>query len=106
MANENLIRRGTTPQISITIDNFDLSTAKNIFVNIIKDHQKYTVREYTGNDVDIDGSTINVYLDRDETLEYTRHGNAQLQVTIQDNGDLWYTTDIYELGVYDTLKET
>ena len=91
------IRKGTTPTLKLilrkkkeTDPEIDLSVADDIFVTFSRTYQQVLFTK-TGEDLEIDGNEINVFLSQEETLNLkgVGHGNDD-SVLIQVN---WTFTD-------------
>lgn len=71
--------RATTPTFTLTIsgDTVDLSAARNVYVAIV---QGQTNLELTGDDLVIDGNTIECFLTQEHSLALAENKTAKIQV--------------------------
>lgn len=77
---------GTTPTfvLQFSIDEIDLTEAKNIYVTIRQGHKELT---YTGDDLTLEGNAISVYLNQEESLKL-KPGVLEIQANwTYENGD-------------------
>lgn len=75
--------QATTPTFVLTIqDEIDLGEAQNVYFSL---RQGSYVLQKTGESMTIDGNTVSIYLDQEETLPF-KEGVAELQLnwTYQD----------------------
>ena len=116
------MRRGTTPTITITVSNYDLSLATDIWVTFEQESSGTEITrkwvrypdedDETANDgIIVDGQTVIVKLSQSETLEFAK-GNVQVQIKIKiDDFDETTTRDtvvgtvMKKLKVEDILNE-
>lgn len=71
--------RGTTPTFTLTIrdENVDLSEATNVYVTFVQGSRVY---EKTGDDITIDGRTVSVWLNQQESLDLSEDSTMSVQI--------------------------
>lgn len=71
--------RGTTPTFTFTIkdDTVDLTEATNVYVTLRQGSKEITK---TGDDLEIDARTVNVFLKQEESLGLIETVNAEVQI--------------------------
>lgn len=79
--------RGTTPTYIFTFpEDIDLSVAEAVYVTFAN-KQYQTLLEKTGDELEISGNTVSVFLDQEETLTLQRNEvYIQINWTYDDNG--------------------
>lgn len=81
--------QGTTPTFTFTIKNqeINLSEATNVYVTLA---QGIKLIEKQGSDLQIDGSTVSVWLTQEESLKLTEGLDAEVQInwTYSDGGTI------------------
>lgn len=71
--------RGTTPTFTFTIknDTVDLAEAQNVYVTIRQGSKEITK---TGDDIEVETRTVNVFLGQEESLGLSEGANAEVQI--------------------------
>lgn len=79
--------RGTTPTYIFTFpEDIDLSVAEAVYVTFAN-KQYQTLLEKTGDELEISGNTVSVFLDQEETLTLQRNEvYIQINWTYNDDG--------------------
>ncbi len=79
--------RGTTPTYIFTFpEDIDLSVAEAVYVTFAN-KQYQTLLEKTGDELEISGNTVSVFLDQEETLTLQRNEvYIQINWTYDDDG--------------------
>lgn len=79
--------RGTTPTYIFTFpEDIDLSVAEAVYVTFAN-KQYQTLLEKTGDELEISGNTVSVFLDQEETLRLQRNEvYIQINWTYDDDG--------------------
>ena len=95
-------RRGTTPTLTITLDEPELLQNSTLYLSI-KQQRHMLVKSGTALTVDRTAGTIQVQLSQAETLQY-REGSAQIQIRgVTAAGNAW-ATDIASIEVQPVLQ--
>ena len=76
--------RGTTPTLTLSIDNADLSTLKNMYITFSQETRKLIKVYQAGSEnnqiaIDVENSEVAVSLTQDETLKF-KPGPVDIQV--------------------------
>lgn len=116
------MRRGTTPTITITVSDYDLSYATDIWVTfeqtssgteITREWKRYPDDddEDANDGISVTGQVITVKLGQDETLEFSK-GSVKLQAKFKTDDfddsttrDTVVASDVVTLQVDDILNE-
>ena len=101
--------RGTTPTLTLSIDNADLSTLKNMYITFSQETRKLIKVYQAGSDnnqieIDVENSEVAVSLTQDETLNF-KPGPVDIQVRYTNNADSAYATNIVRIDMGRILQE-
>lgn len=101
--------RGTTPTLTLSIDNADLSTLKNMYITFSQETKKLIKVYQAGSEnnqieIDVENSEVAVSLTQDETLKF-KPGPVDIQVRYTNNADSAYATNIVRIDMGRILQE-
>lgn len=97
------IRRGTTPTLTITIDDVDFSSMKDFTITISQNGEKKIVKHK--NEATINGDTISCTLSQQDTLNLMTGTRASIQVKMETESGEVIGTEIVKTSVDPILDE-
>ena len=93
--------RGTTPTITLTVNEVDLTDLKSVYVTFCQSGKMLTKRK--GDEgVEITEHTVSVLLSQEETLKFCP-GTAEVQLRGLTNGDNAFATNVGRVTVKEVL---
>lgn len=93
--------RGTTPKLTLTVQNADFSNLKNLYITF---QQKDLVITKGKDDVDIDENVITVPFTQEETLSFSK-GVVDVQIRFTTDSDEALATTKTQFSVSDILRD-
>lgn len=97
------MRRGTTPTIAIKVHGCDLSKFETIYVTF---GQGTNLVDKTGEDLEIEGDTVSVFLTQEDTLLFdSRKRTVEVQIRAVSEGGVAVASNIRQIPVDAILKE-
>ena len=97
------MRRGTTPTLVLTVSNFDLTTAKSLYVTIAQFGNKLT-KKSGDSSLKVEADTVSIWLTQEETLSF-KSGSAEIQLRGISEGGEAFATEIAHIPVESILLE-
>lgn len=88
MSSPSLLYQGTTPTYAFTLaESVDLSTAESVYLTFAKTNYEVLLTK-EDNDLQIEGNTVSVFLEQDDTLSFPK-GKVLVQVnwTYDEDGE-------------------
>ena len=95
------MRRGTTPTITVELEDYSLESVDRVLVTIRQDF--YEINKESEVVIENETATASVTLTQEETLGL-RHGKCAIQIKFL-SGDIVAATDIAEVDVEQILNE-
>lgn len=93
--------RGTTPTITLTVNELDLTELKSIYVTFCQ-AGKILTKQKGESGVEIDTHTVSIRLSQEETLRFSP-GTVEVQLRGLTNGDNAFATNVGKVAVKDVL---
>ncbi|RHC58347.1 hypothetical protein DW839_01975 [Enterocloster bolteae] len=93
--------RGTTPTITLTLNEVDLTSLKSVYVTFCQSGKMLTKQSGTEG-VEITEHTVSVSLSQEETLRFTP-GTVEVQLRGLTNGGDAFATNVARVAVKEVL---
>ena len=97
------MRRGTTHDFEIILDDVDLTSLAAMWVSFAQFGKVLVNKEL--DDVTIDGQTITVHLTQTDTLKFRPRAKVWIQIRGLTNSGAAWATDPFKRRVEDILKD-
>ena len=99
------IRRGTTPTLTLYVEDVDLSNLKDIVVSL-RQGDTLISKHKEDQDVTVSSDHVSVNLNQTETLKFNPYDIVEVQIKGQDESGQVFATDILRVSVSDILDES
>lgn len=97
------MRRGTTPTLTLTVNDMDLTAIRSLYVTITQ-FSNIITKTSDDDSLKVEEHTVSVWLSQEETLSF-KTGYAEIQIRgVAENGEA-FATDIAKIPVKTVLLE-